>query len=193
MSLTRHARGGAAGAMPRRRPAKPVAVAACLILAVGLGAVGMAFGLPSSLHATLFGAVDDASPNSFSLAAYATENPEAEPGKTVEVSLGRFSPGSSMGQINLFAGEEYLASMNAAFAAEAADASQALSQPQLKLIATFTDGSTQTKTYIIAPIDGFEETYRAYLDAQYAFQKEHGTTEGFEEPKLYTITEVVEG
>lgn len=90
-------------------------------------------------------------------------------------------------------GDEYLASMNAAFAAEAADASQALSQSQLKLTATFADGSTQSKSYVIAPVDGFEEAYRAYLDTQRALFEEQGTTEGLEEPKLYTITEVVEG
>lgn len=90
-------------------------------------------------------------------------------------------------------GDEYLASMNATFAAEAVDASQALSQSQLKMTATFADGSTQSKSYVIAPIDGFEEAYRTYLDAGEAYYREHGTTEGFMEPKLYTITEIVEG
>lgn len=81
--------------------------------------------------------------------------------------------------------------MPSAFAAEAADASQALSQSQLKVTATFADGSTQSKSYAIAPIDDFEEAYRAYLDEERALQKEQGTTEGLEEPKLYTITEIV--
>lgn len=314
MQETRRAENGSTSrrTASRHAPQRPytmhrfvVAGACTLALAAGIGIVGSIAmkPAPEQSDAPLV-SPDNPNGNFFALAAYAAENPEAEPGKTVEVSLGRFSPGSSMGQINLLTGEEYadgrhvyafifdvtctgeniqsityeivgndayfesydeeeflrahgvygdddpavengytindestftvdyesqdlrenlischllvpftmrtetqtlmeqlvrsegdeyLASMNAAFAAEAADASQALSQSQLKLTATFADGSTQSKSYVIAPVDGFEETYRAYCDTQRALFEEQGTTEGFEEPKLYTITEIVEG
>lgn len=291
---------------PRRtRPVlRAIAAGACvLVLATGIGVAGSILslnGAPASPDAPAL--VEPHTGNFFALAAYAAENPEKEPGKAVAVSLGRFSPGSSAGQINLLTGEEYvddrwvytfifdvtctgeniqsityeitgndayfewydeeeflrahgvygnddpavengysvnskntftvqydsqdlresrincrllvpftmqeeaqtllkqlmhsegdefMSIMPSAFAAEAADASQALSQSQLKVTATFADGSTQSKSYAIAPIDDFEEAYRAYLDEERALQKEQGTTEGLEEPKLYTITEIV--
>lgn len=281
---------------PRRtRPVlRAIAAGACvLVLATGIGVAGSILslnGTPASPDAPAL--VEAHTGNFFALAAYAAENPEEEPGKAVAVSLGRFSPGSSAGQINLLTGEEYvddrwvytfifdvtctgeniqsityeitgndayfewydeeeffrthsvdgnhdpartftvqydsqdlregrincrllvpftmqeeaqtllkqlmhsegdefMSIMPSAFAAEAADASQALSQSQLKVTATFADGSTQSKSYAIAPIDDFEEAYRAYLDEERALQKEQGTTEGLEEPKLYTITEIV--
>lgn len=294
----RHIRRGAATrpVTPRRtRPVlRAIAAGACvLVLATGIGVAGSILslnGAPASPDAPAL--VEPHTGNFFALAAYAAENPEKEPGKAVAVSLGRFSPGSSAGQINLLTGEEYvddrwvyafifdvtctgeniqsityeitgndayfewydeeeflrthsvdgnhdpartftvqydsqdlhesrihcrllvpftmqeeaqtllkqlmhsegdefMSIMPSAFAAEAADASQALSQSQLKVTATFADGSTQSKSYAIAPIDDFEEAYRAYLDEERALQKEQGTTEGLEEPKLYTITEIV--
>ena len=292
---------------PRRvRPVLGVATAAAcaLALAAGIGIAGSILGLngaPASTDAPAL--VEPQTGNFFALAAYAAENPEEEPGKAVAVSLGRFSPGSSAGTINLLTGEEYIDNrrvyafvfdvtctgeniqsityeiigndvyfewydeeeflrahgvygnddpavengysvnsentftveydnqdlresrincrllvpfsmqekaqtllkqlvrsegdefmsiLPSALAAEAADASQALSQSQLNVTATFADGSTQSKSYAIAPIDGFEEAYRAYLDAENTLQKKQGTTEGLEEPKLYTITEMVE-
>lgn len=282
---------------PRRvRPVLGVATAAAcaLALAAGIGIAGSILGLngaPASTDAPAL--VEPQTGNFFALAAYAAENHEEEPGKAVAVSLGRFSPGSSAGTINLLTGEEYIDNrrvyafvfdvtctgeniqsityeiigndayfewydeeeflrthsvdgnhdpartftveydnqdlresrincrllvpfsmqekaqtllkqlvrsegdefmsiLPSALAAEAADASQALSQSQLNVTATFADGSTQSKSYAIAPIDGFEEAYRAYLDAENTLQKEQGTSEGLEEPKLYTITEMVE-
>lgn len=292
----------------RHQPAKSVAIAACLVLAVGLGAVGMAFGLPSSLHAALFGDVDDASPNSFALAAYATENPEGASGTTVTLDSRDFTGGGGYSgpwynpADNTFwsdewAGYKYHFLVNcvgnnietvtyeiegersyfetidqtltdeqresgahtfhytktATFDydhQEPADgnriveiyigfplsdsgleahrwlmserdskeaqrqlsasieesAAKEMASSQLNLTATFTDGSTQTKSYVIAPIPDFTERYLEYYDAREAFSdveppKSDATSEEIDDfqnkmpqmPRLYTITEVVEG
>lgn len=300
-------RRGAPGAMPRRRPAKPIAVAACLILAVGLGAVGMAFGLPSSLHARLFGAVDDASPNSFALAAYATENPEGASGTTVTLDSRDFTGGGGYSGpwynpaddtfwSDEWAGYKYHFLVNCVgnnietvtyeiegersyFETidqtltdeqrkngahtyrytktvtfdydhqESADsnriveiyigfplsdsgleahrllmserdskeadrqlnvsieesAAKEMASSKLNLTATFADGSTQMKSYVIAPVPDFTERYLAYYDAREAFRDVEPPARGASDeevadflsqmppmPKLYAITEVVE-
>ncbi len=65
------------------------------------------------------------------------------------------------------------------------DGAHQLAQSRIKMTATFTDGSTQTKSYVIAPVDNFEEAYRAvYLDAE--------PSEDAERPPLFTLTEIAD-
>lgn len=62
-----------------------------------------------------------------------------------------------------------------------------MANARLVLTATFSDGTTQTKTYRIAPVDDFETAYRAYLDTRFDGEG----TAAPDRPVLYTIEEVV--
>lgn len=77
---------------------------------------------------------------------------------------------------------------------------------RLTMTVTYADGSSQTKAYTIDPVPGFDELYAQYHDAREAFRdveppKGDATSEEIDDfqnkmpqmPKLYTITEVVEG
>lgn len=84
--------------------------------------------------------------------------------------------------------------------------SQVLSTCRLTLTATFTDGTTQTKTYAIGVVDDYEQRIAAYWDAAdesgRAYDRamvngEEPTEEAYEkadnrpeEPALYTLTEI---
>lgn len=293
-----------------RRPArkratwKPLAAAACVAAVVGLGALGVTFGLPLLGNQPVTSpdtAASAPSGNFFALAAYAAENPEGEPGKTVAINMDRFQPGSPAGRYNpitredmpdgtaLYAflfdvtctgeniasityeivgdgayfewydeeeflrahgvygdddpavkngytinntstftvayesqdlqenrincklvvpytqrsetialsdqllaleGDEYMNLVSSYQAAEAADASEGLQNLKIKVSATYNDGTTQTKYYVIAPVDDLEDAYRTYLDSTFATYQEQGSTEGIETPALFTITEV---
>ncbi|WP_244977638.1 hypothetical protein [Eggerthella guodeyinii] len=69
-----------------------------------------------------------------------------------------------------------------------------VSQARLEVTATFEDGSTETKTYVIAPVDNLEETLRAYGDALRAQAAEAeanpGPTNPIDQPQLFTFTQV---
>lgn len=86
---------------------------------------------------------------------------------------------------------EYSASLDIA-------AAQTLAQAKLILTATFTDGSTETKTYVISPIEGFEQQIVDYWEANYQWQEQRRqedqsqppSSSGPEKPAVYTITEV---
>ena len=67
-----------------------------------------------------------------------------------------------------------------------AEAARTLAQCRLHLTATFEDGSTQVKTYAIAPVDDFEQRIDAYWDACYASANRP------EPPALFTIVELDE-
>lgn len=96
---------------PKRATWKPLAAAACVAAVVGLGALGVTFGLP--LLGNQPATSPDATPaapsgNFFALAAYAAENPEGEPGKTTELGLRYFLPsGYSGSEVNMLTGEKY--------------------------------------------------------------------------------------
>ncbi len=62
-----------------------------------------------------------------------------------------------------------------------------ISQAKLVLTATFTDGTTATKTYRLVPVDNFEQAYSDYLATRFSTD---GTTEP-DYPALYTIEEIV--
>lgn len=84
--------------------------------------------------------------------------------------------------------------------------SQVLSTCRLTLTATFTDGTTQTKTYAIGVVDDCEQRIAAYWDAvdesgraydRAMVNGEEPTEEAYEkadnrpeEPALYTLTEI---
>lgn len=73
----------------------------------------------------------------------------------------------------------------------------AVAQSRLTITATFTDGTTQTKTYVIAPVDNLEETMEAYVAAVHAqaaaFDASNLPAELPESPpypQLFTLTEL---
>ncbi len=66
------------------------------------------------------------------------------------------------------------------------EAARTLAQCRLHLTATFEDGSTQTKTYAIVPVDDVEQRINAYWDACYA------SPDRSEPPSLFTIVELDE-
>lgn len=78
------------------------------------------------------------------------------------------------------------------------DAAHALAQARIKLTATFDDGTTQTKTYVIAPVEDFAQRQKAYQKARleaYA-QVGKGQTDAVDKlapPQLFTITEQTDG
>ncbi|MDY3981485.1 hypothetical protein ACTQZK_10635 [Paraeggerthella sp. LCP19S3_G8] len=61
-----------------------------------------------------------------------------------------------------------------------------ISKAKLILTATFTDGSTQSKTYRLAPVDNFEQAYSEYLESRRAASE--ANTPRF--PVLYTLEEI---
>lgn len=73
-----------------------------------------------------------------------------------------------------------------------------VSRARLYLTATFEDGSTETKTYVIAPVDDLEETMCAYYDAararsraeQDAGKNLSAVPERITPPPLFTLTEL---
>ena len=65
-----------------------------------------------------------------------------------------------------------------------------LADAPLTLTATFTDGTTQTKTYVIAPVDDFEEQWTVYREERSKSSIERLFS--LAEPTLYTITEITE-
>ena len=74
-----------------------------------------------------------------------------------------------------------------------------IAQSYLTVTATFTDGSTQTKVYVIAPVDNLEEIMRAHtaaLRAQSAALDESTSDptscEPIPTPQLFTLTELPE-
>lgn len=81
-------------------------------------------------------------------------------------------------------------------------AAREVSQSKLSVTATFKDGSTQTKTYTIQPVDDFDQLYSRFWDERIAAQRqmkeadEQGRDPGSipypDMPKLYTITEIAE-
>ncbi|WP_080801986.1 hypothetical protein [Arabiibacter massiliensis] len=90
-----------AAARPRRKRARMVAAGGCAValavaVTVGLNISGLLTSAlePAPENST---ASAPAGGNFFALAAYAAENPEQEPGKTVELSLGAFHPSGAGG------------------------------------------------------------------------------------------------
>ncbi len=78
-------------------------------------------------------------------------------------------------------------------------AAQTLAKARLVLTATFNDGSTETKTYVIQPVEDFDQKCAAFWEERYEWSQKHGqenpsgdtpSAESPEEPQLYTITEV---
>lgn len=77
------------------------------------------------------------------------------------------------------------------------NAAKRISECKLHVTATFTDGSTETKTYVIAPVDNFDELYADYAAAQDArLDAERNGEDASDmyspEPTMYTITEIEE-
>lgn len=83
------------------------------------------------------------------------------------------APGGSDEQLSLGAEANY---------ACACEAARRLGEAPLSVTATFVDGTTQTKRYRIAPIDGFEDRFRAWF--------EHNDPVGTPDNPLFTITEI---
>ncbi|WP_147269875.1 MULTISPECIES: hypothetical protein [Paraeggerthella] len=75
-------------------------------------------------------------------------------------------------------------------------AAREISASLLTVTATFSDGTSQSKAYAIAPIDTFAEAYSTFWDARNEAAKqerEQGNSNGItrpDMPRLYTITEV---
>lgn len=79
-------------------------------------------------------------------------------------------------------------------------AAREVSQSKLFVTATFKDGSAQTKTYTIQPVDDFDQLYSRFWDERIAAQRqadeadEQGRDPGSvtrpDMPKLYTIAEL---
>lgn len=67
-----------------------------------------------------------------------------------------------------------------------AEAARTLARCRLHLTATFEDGSAQTKTYVIVPVDDYEQRIDAYWSACYA------SADRPEPPSLFTIIELAE-
>lgn len=107
--------------------------------------------------------------------------------------------------------DDFRAAYDEALAAEEADvpdasnlsylietnAAKRISECKLHVTATFTDGSTDTKTYLIAPVDDFDEIYADYAAAQDArIEAERNGEDASDmyspEPTMYTITEIEE-
>ena len=69
-----------------------------------------------------------------------------------------------------------------------------IAQARLKVTATYDDGTTETKTYVITPVDNLEETLRAYgeaLRAQAAEEEANpGPTEPIARPQLFRFTQI---
>lgn len=274
---------------PRRRWARMAAIGGCAAALAVAAVVGVnaAMPVPDGGAPSPAGpeASAPASGNFFTLAAYAAENPDQEPGKTVELSLGAFQPGSAsgdgMGQIiagfdfDITCTGDHIASItyelesdglyfewydeeqflrahgvygeddpaveegytiedgttfsvdydeqdlderrincsvlvpvqlegelleldgqmyslgenyeeieplsNRFWAMAFSQAADKLAQSAFKMTATFEDGTTQTKSYVIAPVADFEELYR-----------DHRESRGESDlPALFTITESV--
>lgn len=77
------------------------------------------------------------------------------------------------------------------------NAAKRISECKLHVTATFSDGSTETKTYVIAPVDNFDELYADYAAAQDArIEAERNGEDASDmyspEPTMYTITEIEE-
>ena len=73
-----------------------------------------------------------------------------------------------------------------------------LAQTRFTISAAFADGSTQSKSYVIEPTDDFEQQHRAYRSALLRNQEvlaedPDAALKEPPSPKLYTITEIVEG
>ena len=64
----------------------------------------------------------------------------------------------------------------------ACEAARRIGETPLSVTATFADGATQTKRYRIAPIEGFEDRFRAWF--------EHNDAIGTPGSSLFTITEL---
>ena len=86
-------------------------------------------------------------------------------------------------------------------------AAQELAKNNLKMTLTFADGSQDTKTLIITPVDDFKDKLTEYLQRENVFSKEYSdiasddfgrlaeaekAREQLGDPKLYTITKVSE-
>lgn len=123
--------------------------------------------------------------------------------RVVELYIGYPLSDSGMQALNKFRTQGYSAATEKQYdTALEVGAAQEISKSRLKLTATFADGSTQTKTFVIAPIDNFEAVYSASWDARRAWNDAFQQTRnsgGSQDsstspdlPKLYTITEVPE-
>ena len=80
-------------------------------------------------------------------------------------------------------------------------AARTLANCRLTLTATFADGSTQTKEYVIEPVADFDQQYAAFWEESYEWSLKYDTGNPFDEapaeehpttPPLYTITEITE-
>lgn len=80
-------------------------------------------------------------------------------------------------------------------------AAHALADCKLHLTATFMDGTTQTKTYVITPVDDIEQRLAAFWNASYeasVADRQHEQNDDMppgerpESPALFTLTELVE-
>ncbi len=78
-------------------------------------------------------------------------------------------------------------------------AAQTLAKARLVLTATFNDGSTETKTYVIQPVEDFDQKCAAFWEERHEWSQKYEQesssddtppAESPEEPQLYTITEV---
>lgn len=76
-------------------------------------------------------------------------------------------------------GRQYARNLNALLIRKYADM---IAQARLKVTATYDDGTTETKTYVITPVDNLEETLRAYGEALRAQAAEERRTPGRPSP-----------
>lgn len=77
---------------------------------------------------------------------------------------------------------------NTWFASKVTEAAQKLANATLSVTATFTDGTTATKNYRIAPVENFEQTCKAFLDV--SFTPDHDENDPALTTPLFTITEI---
>ncbi len=77
---------------------------------------------------------------------------------------------------------------NAWITSKVTAAAQKLANATLSITATFTDGTTTTKNYRIAPVDGFEEKFLAYQTIM--MMPDHDEADPALTTPLFTITEV---
>lgn len=78
---------------------------------------------------------------------------------------------------------------NAWLTDKVSNAAQKLAGATFSITATFTDGTTATKNYRIAPVDSFEEKFLAYITV--SMTPDHDEADPALTTPLFTITEVV--
>ncbi len=77
---------------------------------------------------------------------------------------------------------------NTWFASKVTEAAQKLANATLSVTATFTDGTTATKNYRIAPVEDFEQKCKTFLDV--SFTPDHDENDPALATPLFTITEL---